>query len=227
MKKTFVGLVALLCQLLFLSCDKTQDSPKPSVPEVHIDATDFSKWVYFSLEQGKVVEIAQPEHSLDWDLAFHFTDIRTNGGASGKGQGAALESTLAEVSDELINIPSAEQFRQDTKTLIIIQTHNAEGKHDIKRAEAGVNPILTTVQTEKVDAEGKPVRGPNNTPIFEKSHRGAIDFSHGAGGAQFKLSNKVYLIRTAKGKLAKIKIIDYRDAHDKSVHIKMQYSLIH
>lgn len=226
MNKRLLSVLVLTLGFLFVSCDKKQDAPIASVPEISIDATDFSKWVYFSLEQGKVVEVTNPEQSLDWDLGFHFSDIRTNGGASGKGQGAAVETTLTEVSQELKNIPAAEMFKVDTKTYIIVQTHNAKGEHEIKRAEAGVNPILTTVQTERVDAQGKPVRGPNNTPIFDKSHKGAIDFSHGVGGAQFKLSNKVYLVRTAKGKLAKIKIIDYRDAHDKSVHVKMQYSLV-
>lgn len=226
MNKKLLSLAFLLGSLFFVSCDKDKEAPKTSAPEVSIDATDFSKWVYFSLEQGKVVEVADPENSLDWDLGFHFSDIRTNSGASGRGQGGAFETTLVEVTDVLNNIPSADEFKTDTKTYIIVQTHNQEGKHEIKRAEAGVNPILTTVQTERVDADGKPVRGPNNTPIFDKSHRGAIDFSHGAGGAQFKLSNKVYLVRMARGKLAKIKVIDYRDAHDKSVHVKMQYSLV-
>lgn len=221
-----MSLAFLASQLLFVACDKKRQDPKPNVPEVSIDATNFSKWVYFSLERGQIVEIDQPENSLEWDLGFHFTDIRTNGGASGEGQGAAVETDLNEVSDNLRSIPSADRFVVDTKTFIIVQTHNEEGKHDIKREEAGVNPILTTMQTEKVDTEGRPVRGPNNTPIFEKSHLGAIDFSHGMGGAQFKLSNKVYLVRTAKGKLAKIKVIDYRDAHDKSVYVKMQYSLM-
>lgn len=226
MKKFFLSIVALASTCLWISCDKEQDGPKSNIAEVSIDATDFSKWVYFSLEQGKVLTVADPENSLEWDLGFHFTDIRTNGGASGKGQGAATETTLSEVSQSLATLPGADAFKVDTKTLIIVQTHNADGKHEIKRAEAGVNPILTTMQTERVDADGKPVRGPNNTPLFVKSHVGAIDFSHGMGGAQFKLSNKVYLVRTAKGKYAKVKIVDYRDAHDKSVHVKMQFELI-
>lgn len=226
MKKIFLSLFLVLGSLFLASCDKSKDTPKISTPEVSIDATDFSKWVYFSLEQGKVVEISDPENSLDWDLGFHFTDIRTNGGASGRGQGAATETTLSEVTDRLSDVPPTDKFKVDTKTYIITQTHDKEGKHEIKRAEAGVNPILTTIQTERLDSDGKPMRGPNNTPIFDKTHRGAIDFSHGPGGAQFKLSNKVYLVRMARGKLAKIKVIDYRDAHDKSVHVKMQYSVI-
>lgn len=226
MKKFLLGLVALVNTCVWTSCDKEKEAPQTAVAEVSIDATDFSKWVYFSLEQGKVVTVANPESSLEWDLGFHFSDIRTNGGASGIGQGAAAETTLSEVNQTLPQLPGADAFKVDTKTFIIVQTHNAEGKHDIKRAEAGVNPILTTMQTERVDAKGEPVRGPNNTPLFEKSHVGAIDFSHGMGGAQFKLSNKVYLVRTAKGKYAKIKIIDYRDAHDKSVHVKMQFALV-
>ncbi|MDO4692004.1 MAG: HmuY family protein [Porphyromonadaceae bacterium] len=226
MKKLFLSLALVATGVFAVSCDKKKDEPKKpeTMKEVSIDATDFSKWMYFSFDQGKVIEVANPQESLDWDMGFHFTDMCTNGGASGKGQGGVFETKLQNVTDPLGSIPDASAFVVDKKTRIISQTHNEKGEHDIKQKDSGANPVLTTFQRPKLDKDGKIMRDANNLPIFEKGPLGAIDFSHGRGGARFTLSNKVYLVRTAKGKLVKIKIVDYRDAHAKSVHVKMQYA---
>ncbi|WP_052408920.1 HmuY family protein [Porphyromonas sp. COT-290 OH3588] len=226
MKKLFLSLALVATGVFAVSCDKKKDEPKKqtTMKEVSIDATDYGKWMYFSLEQGKLVEVADPMNSNEWDLGFHFTDIRTNSGASGKGQGGAFATDLKEVTDELKTLPNASDFVVDKETKIITQTHNEKGEHDIKQEKGGANPLLTTFQTVKIGSDGKPELGPNGLPIFIKGTLGAIDFSHGRGGAKFTLSNKVYLIRTAKGKFVKIKIVDYRNAHAKTVHVKMQYA---
>lgn len=232
MKKLFLSLAVVAMGMLATSCDTKKNEPAPNggnaqekMQEVSIDATNYAKWVYFSLEQGKIVDVADPMASQDWDLGFHFTDIRTNSGDSGKGMGGAFATDLKEVTDAMKAMPSAADFVVDKTTDIITQTHNEKGEHEIKKGPGGANPVLTTFQKPKVGADGKIIRDANNLPVFEKGMLGAIDFSHGMGGARFKLSEKVYLIRTAKGKFAKIKVVDYRDAHAKSVHVKMQYTL--
>jgi hypothetical protein len=63
-----------------------------------IDASAYDKWTYVSFEQGKVVEVANYKNDLSWDIAFHRTDVRLNGGASGKGKGAVLETNATELN---------------------------------------------------------------------------------------------------------------------------------
>lgn len=73
--------------------------------ELVVDATSKEAWTYVSFANG-VVEIADPATSLEWDLGFRRDKIRTNGGASGSGRGAAAdlgkldlqETTTASVS---------------------------------------------------------------------------------------------------------------------------------
>ena len=61
-----------------------------------VDASDYNEWVYFSLETFEVVSISEPANSLDWDLAFQRKHIKTNGGLSGIGYGAAaVDSSLS------------------------------------------------------------------------------------------------------------------------------------
>ena len=44
------------------------------------------KWVYYSFEKNAIVQVADPQNSLDWDIAFFAYYAKLNGGASGKGQ---------------------------------------------------------------------------------------------------------------------------------------------
>ena len=57
---------------------------------VTIDASSYSNWVYFSVEQNSVISIDDPENSLEWDFAFQRKHIKTNGGLSGIGNGGAF-----------------------------------------------------------------------------------------------------------------------------------------
>lgn len=55
-----------------------------------IDASSYSNWVYFSFEQAEVIDVENPEESMEWDVAFQRKHIRTNSGLSGLGNGGAL-----------------------------------------------------------------------------------------------------------------------------------------
>lgn len=62
-----------------------------------LDGQDTNPWIYVSLETGLAVPVTDLSafESLDWDLAFKRTVIRTNGGDSGPGTGGALRVGLA------------------------------------------------------------------------------------------------------------------------------------
>lgn len=98
MKKSILFSVKLVViaflSSLVLSCDKEKDSPVliGNVEDFkYLDATAFDKWVYFSFEKGDIVEVENHETDLSWDLGFHRSEIRTNGGKSGKGQGGVIK----------------------------------------------------------------------------------------------------------------------------------------
>ena len=61
---------------------------------VYIDASSFTDWTYFSFETNSIVEVPNPESSLNWDLAFKRNHIKTNSGLSGQGLGGGyVDST--------------------------------------------------------------------------------------------------------------------------------------
>ena len=61
---------------------------------VTIPATSYTDWVYYSFESHSVVEIENPETSLDWDIAMQRKHIRANSGLAGIGNGGGyVDST--------------------------------------------------------------------------------------------------------------------------------------
>lgn len=94
MKKNKLFLIALIAfSISFVSCKDDKDNPRPvlEADEITLDATSYTEWVYVSLSSGQIVEVTDPANDMNWDLGFHRWDVRTNGGLSGNGQGAALK----------------------------------------------------------------------------------------------------------------------------------------
>ncbi len=107
--------------LFFTSCKP--DEPKPnndenaSVKTVTINAKSYSEWVYFSFSKGKVVDIENFSASMDWDIAFHRFDVRTNCGASGPGNGGTYNAGQIEF-ESLLVAPDEGYSLNDTISII-------------------------------------------------------------------------------------------------------------
>ncbi|GAD06799.1 hypothetical protein HQ45_01710 [Porphyromonas crevioricanis] len=94
MSKVRLVLLALAAFMaVAVGCDKKKNEPQEPEREKqgekkveYLNATAYGKWVYFSFEQGKVVDVANPAESKDWDIAFHREHVQLNGadGFSGK-----------------------------------------------------------------------------------------------------------------------------------------------
>ncbi len=133
MNKKFFTLSMFLMLFAFV----TNGNAEEKVIEVYGGETDFGndpgygKWFYFSFENGEVMgesafviedanaanigtEIPNVEWAArnDWDIAFHSTDIRTNGLEAVLIADTTSEKPLAEVYAELTEAP-AEGFEAD------------------------------------------------------------------------------------------------------------------
>lgn len=177
-----------------------------------VDATDYTKWVYFSFEKGDIVATKDVREDFgeddSWDIAFHRYDFRTNGGASGSHQGCVAETKETNIKKD-IAIPAEDQFKKDEQGEVIVYFDLGEdGMHKVRRASLPLSYVLTTR------------RG-----FYGNEHEGAI-ISDGQMPPTVKLSKKVYFVRTAKGRLAKFKVTDYRDDHANTGFIKFEYILL-
>ena len=68
----------------------SDDAGAGEAQRADLDVSSKDAWVYFSFEHG-VVTPDKPEESLAWDVAFQRYNLKTNGGTSGPGQGAAAD----------------------------------------------------------------------------------------------------------------------------------------
>jgi|GEM_PF-1593127 len=50
-----------------------------------VDATSKEAWIYFSFKTGAEVKVTSPKTDTSWDLGFQRSNIKSNGGNSGKG----------------------------------------------------------------------------------------------------------------------------------------------
>jgi len=74
---------------IILSCIVAQNEYLVTLP-----ATSYTEWVYYSFETHEVVDITNPESSLDWDIAMQRKHIRSNSGLAGIGFGGGyVDST--------------------------------------------------------------------------------------------------------------------------------------
>lgn len=95
----------ILVLILLVSCKDDDDNVSPEVitidiKDLYVGSETNGFGVFLDLEAGTVLLNKADSNSNKWDLAFYGPWIRTNGGSSGPGQGAALvlEEDFATVS---------------------------------------------------------------------------------------------------------------------------------
>ena len=114
-----------------------------------------------------------------------------------------------------VTIPAADKFTPDNQT----QAQIVEFKHGDSKAagpvqkEISLNPILSTMRKVEVDP-GK--IGPDGKPATKTVilHEGAIVQNldnHGTSKPVSWVTGKVFIVRTATGKHAKIKVVSHQE----------------
>ncbi len=166
MKTKFYLFLMALTGLVFTSCSKDDDAPVVVGKEMQIDASnyanwtyinlktgetqtlrDFSAWNYIDMNTGKIVSTTPAQGSpseikIDWHIAIHYYDIRTNGGS-------ALMTEETNLEKE-ISIPTS-GFTADKEVENKIYT-DMKGMMQSKigfASKATVNPVLSGWITSK------------------------------------------------------------------------------
>ena len=158
----------------------------------YVDASKYEKWVYYSLKDNKEVEVSDYKNSDAWDIAFHRFDIRLNCGESGKGKGAAVFSGVNEM-EKATKVPT-EGWVTDAIGTITIKFSMGGGSHDSNHEQTGYNHLITGKKTERGDMSG-----------------GWLDYDLGNMPPSVRLSGKVFFVKCADGKIARIQFTDCKD----------------
>lgn len=166
--------------------EKEKDvSIKHEPGNIIIDAS-HGRDIYFSFEKDNLVSVKDAKNDDNWDLAFNYLAIQTNGGKSGSAKGAAFCTKWTDM-DKVEFASTKVEYKEDRLTEIITFGSN------LPKAMNVSDEIYSTL------------------------------FSVSGSMAKNYISNKfVYIIRTAKGKFAKIQIVNI-NTEDKLGAYTMDY----
>lgn len=208
--------------LLCASCDSDKPEPKPTpnptpnpsqkelvVKKIVVDASDYTKWVYINFAKGEVVTVSTPETDLSWDLGLHRYDFKTNGGTSGKGQGAAARTAEKDLKAN-IPTPKDSDWTLDREGMLLMKFGvNKDGKHDMEYKKQSANFLLTS------EPKGEGGQGFLNKGIISRSGMPPT----------VTIDPSVFLVRSAAGEIVRIRVLDHQSATKKSGHITLEYAI--
>jgi len=191
-------IAAALISGVFTSCEKDDDGPAATETKTLILSTkDYTVWHYFSFSQDKVIgtgsadpangDDAAWKQRTDWDIAFHYKDIRTNSGKSGIGQGGMLEASSSVFAD-VLEAPATGYTVDDSLYI---------------RLSAAMPPVYTSSTGSSVCLDW-------------------ARYNHGERAWVF--AEKVFIVKTADGKYAKIWLKSFLDDADVPGTITMDYA---
>lgn len=183
-----LAILLILTAFMYAACNKDDNTTQIQSKTFEVKSTSSTEWKYFSFEKNDTIPVSDPMTSSEWDLAFQRYRIRTNGGQSGNGQGAAANSfqTGQTGFNALASIPDTTTFAADAPVTIAVQQGYATYI---------VNPALYTWFSIQLASQG----------------------------TQIVPSDYIYIIRTARGKYAKVWFKSYYNAQNQSGYVTFQY----
>ncbi|WP_276884326.1 HmuY family protein [Capnocytophaga gingivalis] len=190
------------------SCSKDSNKEEEKKPanvkqEKNLNARQ-EKWVYYSFEKNAIVEVADPQNSLDWDIAFFAYYAKLNGGASGKGQAGVAKTENKDFSAPIATLPS--EYIQDVKGTM----------------SYGNYPNLT----EKEDTFSTFLSGGFDTPTgYVSLNPNNRQSSGGKWPSVYAPTKWVYVLKTAKGAFVKFQVTDFYNDKTDANYPSFQYIL--
>ena len=207
--KVKLFLAALVAGIFTLtSCSKDSNKEEEKKPanvkqEKNLNARQ-EKWVYYSFEKNAIVEVADPQNSLDWDIAFFAYYAKLNGGASGKGQAGVAKTENKDFSAPIATLPS--EYIQDVKGTM----------------SYGNYPNLT----KKEDTFSTFLSGGFDTPTgYVSLNPNNRQSSGGKWPSVYAPTKWVYVLKTAKGAFVKFQVTDFYNDKTAANYPSFQYIL--
>lgn len=128
---------ALMLTMLLASCkdpDK-KDPESDAVTLTDMDVSAYDRWVYLSFESGTPVALGVDEDApVQWDIALHRENVKTNKGAALKSESASLAA--------LTELPAGDFISDITtdSTLVVDVSQMMQGVLIYRESE--INPVL-------------------------------------------------------------------------------------
>jgi len=121
MRKMRFFLKAAMLMAALVQCKKEDATENASggttvVLDVH---NDVLRWRYYSFEKNQEVSVENFSDDLSWDLGIRYESFRTNGGKSGKGQGAVLDLGVVNFDKVTMADVAGKTFVEDDSIMVL------------------------------------------------------------------------------------------------------------
>jgi hypothetical protein len=201
--------MVIICTVCLSSCGDDKDDlfKKKNEPKEGIavlDCSSYQQWNFFSFAQGSLIGTCDAGNEADyeawskradWDLAFHRQDVKTNSGASGVGKGGILEYNFNGQAFDFDAVKEVPEtgYQADEQDSVI---------YDMSQMMQGV------IGYAKTGLSQPPKKWAVLTDMMN---------------SKWEYAQKVFIIRTADAKYAKIYLKDFKNDLGVSGTITMQY----
>ena len=195
-------LSVLVIAFTLTSCSKEDETPKLPANVKSVSNLDVNgKWVTFSFEKGVSTVATPTTTSLDWDIAFNGYLVKLNGGTSGEGRAAALNTKSTDFAS--INKVPEGQFIVDTEQQVLL------GYPNTKTATISLSkPMTGGFGVEEGIIHIAPENmGPTKYPSV------------------YRPTKWVYILKRTNGKFVKFQLTDCYNERAKAVYLTFQYQL--
>ena len=166
------------------------------------DCSSYTDWHFFSFAEGQVIGSCDAMDSVayadwfertDWDLAFHRQNVKSNSGISGSGAGGIMEYPQ-HVFDFDAVIEAPEMGYVTDVADSVVYDMSQMATGSIGYAHTGLNPET----------------------------KGWAELTDMMGGV-WTYAQKVFIVRTANNKYAKIHLMNFKDRGGVSGTVTMMY----
>lgn len=166
------------------------------------DCSKYTLWHFFSFDKGEIIGSCDAQDSItyeswcnrtDWDLAFHRQNIKSNSGLSGIGKGGIMEYPQNTFDFDAVIEAPEDGYHIDIADSVVYDMSHM-AEGIIGYAYTGVNPVT----------------------------KGWAVLTDMMGGI-WTYAQKIFVVRTATGKYAKIYLMNFKSDKGVSGIVTMKY----
>ena len=171
-----------------------------------LDASNADAFVYFDFESGEVIEPTDATMNLEWDIALSRTQVQTNSGTSGNGDGGAVDPG-AMALDDVAAVPDG------SGCYLINDGHRCDcalGQTQCEEATGVWTPQCACEAEVTVD-EILPIPGPPGSGEYSGNPALAEWYNYDPMSHEVSPKEAAYLVKTATGAFAKFQFLEYSD----------------
>ena len=195
-------LSVLVIAFTLTSCSKEDKTPKLPANVKSVSNLDVNgKWVTFSFESGVATTATPTATTGDWDIAFNSYWVKLNGGASGSGQAAALNTHSTDFAS--INKAPNEGYTKDAVMEVLMGYPNTQ-------------TVTTSLSAPMTGGFGVTEGAIHIAP----ENKGADKYP-----SVYRPTKWVYILKRANGKYVKFQLTDCYNDRAKAIYLTFQYQL--